>query len=74
MKTMEIVEMTPLDASPDLKHDGAINPYNQDFYHMGTTIGKNVEVMYKLFPSDTHKYIVVVNKVSGERVKIEFEE
>jgi hypothetical protein len=71
---MNIVEMTPLDASPDLKHDGAINPYNQDFYHMGTTIGKNVEVMYEHFPTDTHKYIIVINKNSGERVMIEFKE
>jgi len=73
-KTMDIIEMTALNASPEMKYDGVINPYLQDCYHMGTKIGHNVEVMFEKFENENHKYIVVVNKVSGERIKIQFKE
>ena len=46
-------------------HNDIINPYNQDFYHMGTAIGHNVEVMFEKFSTDTHNYIIVVNKKTG---------
>jgi hypothetical protein len=71
---MDIVEMSPLVASPAEKHLGVINPYLQDCYNMGTQIGHNVEVMFEHFPYDTHQYIIVVNKKSGERIMIKFKE
>lgn len=74
IKTMDVVEMMPLDANDELKHGGVINPYCQDCYHMGTRIGHNVEVMFEGFDTDTQKYIIVVNKKSGERVMITFKE
>jgi hypothetical protein len=47
------------------------NPYTQDAYNMGTSIGNNVEVMYDKHPSQHASYLIVVNKETGERLRIE---
>jgi hypothetical protein len=47
------------------------NPYLSDLYHMGYTIGTNVAVMFEKFPTDCHDYLIVVDKGTGERIRIE---
>lgn len=50
------------------------NPFNHDSYLMGTTIGKNLTVMYENHPDNSCKYLVLVNTKTGERIKILIEE
>lgn len=60
---IQVSKMTPI--SPG-------NPYASDAFHIGTTIGKNVTIMYSNFPDDICNYIIVVNTDTGKRVKISF--
>jgi hypothetical protein len=60
---IEQMERMTIDNTP-------INPFNQDFYHMGTLIGKNVTVMFEKFARDMHNYIIVINTITGERIRI----
>lgn len=48
------------------------NPFNTDMYHMGTYVAKNVCVMYATFEDQVASYIIVVNRETGERIKIRF--
>lgn len=50
------------------------NPFRSDNYHIGTPIGKNIVIMHPNFPKEYCKYIIIVNKKTGERVKINFDE
>ncbi len=46
------------------------NPFHYDLYHMGTTLGTNVIVMYPNHPSEEMKYLIIVNVVTGERMRV----
>jgi hypothetical protein len=59
-------------AGVETNEDGCINPFNQDFYHMGTRIGKNVMVMMPNHDSQECNYLIVVNMRTGERKKLTF--
>lgn len=48
------------------------NPFHSDAYHMGQYIAKNVCVMYATHEHETATYIVVVNRFTGERVRVSF--
>jgi hypothetical protein len=44
------------------------NPYHHDLFHMGARVDDRWEVMY---PShEDSKYIIVIDKITGERLKI----
>jgi hypothetical protein len=46
------------------------NPFLEDQYHMGNQIGKNLWLMYPNHPDEVCKYLILVDEVSGERVRI----
>jgi hypothetical protein len=46
------------------------NPFNHDFFNMGTPIGTNVMIMYGATEKEEAKYIIVVNLKTGERLRI----
>lgn len=46
------------------------NPYWHDAYRMGMRLGTNVEVMFEKFEHEVQPYLVIVNKVTGERIRI----
>lgn len=46
------------------------NPFRYDAYHMGTRLGTNVIVMHPNHPSEEMKYMIIVNVVTGERLKV----
>jgi len=53
---------------PDI---AAGNPYCSDAFHMRTTIGKNLELMYANFPGEVCKYLILVDITTGKRTRIE---
>lgn len=46
------------------------NPFNYDLYNMGTPVGNNLMVMYDKHPSEKVDYVIIVNILTGERIKI----
>ncbi len=46
------------------------NPFNHDFFHMGTRLGNNLMIMHPHHDSDTCEYFILVNRKTGERIKI----
>ncbi len=49
-----------------------VNLFLQDAYHMGTKIGENCIIMFEKFDNEIQKYIIVINPITGERIKITF--
>jgi hypothetical protein len=49
------------------------NPYSSDFYHMGTTIGSNVTIMYGQHNHEKQPYIIIVDTETGKRIRVRFE-
>lgn len=49
-------------------------PFEEDPYHMGTQIGSNCFVMMPNYPTEVCKYLIVVDTVTGSRIRIEFDE
>jgi hypothetical protein len=47
------------------------NPYRQDLYHMGTMVGSNIEVMYPCHTNERCNYLFIVNKLTGERIRVD---
>ena len=50
------------------------NPFNHDLYHQGTNIGTNVAIMYANNSKERCDYLVIVDKETGERYQISFEQ
>jgi len=50
------------------------NPFHHDAVRMGTTIGKNVVVMYHQHQFERQDTIVIVNSETGERMLVKFGE
>lgn len=49
------------------------NPYSHDAYHMGKSIGSNVHIMFPNHDSEYCPYVIVINAVTGERIKVLFD-
>lgn len=49
------------------------NPFHTDLYHMGTQIQKRAMIMYGS-EKDTDKYIIVVDRKTGKRIRIDFDQ
>lgn len=48
------------------------NPYWEDTYRMGMALGSNIEVMHAQHPSEVCKYIILVDRISGQRIRVDF--
>jgi hypothetical protein len=48
------------------------NPFLSDNFNMGTYVATNVAVMFRNFDNQKADYIIIVNTVTGERIKIKF--
>jgi len=46
------------------------NPFRYDSYHMGVEIGNNVTAMFASNQDGSIDYVILVNKVSGRRIKV----
>ena len=66
--------MKPMDVGDDVLKDrnGAINPFCQDAYHMGVRIGTNVMIMLPNHDTERCNYLIVVDTITGERLRIRF--
>lgn len=62
------MKITELDSFPPNS-----NPFKHDHYRMGHYIGKNVIIMMEKFDNEHQNYIIVIDKVTGKRVRIELE-
>ena len=50
------------------------NPFYNDAYHVGTTIGTNLMAMMENHPDKRCKYVILVNTETGERIRVDVEE
>lgn len=50
------------------------NPFLSDPYNMGIKIGSNITIMFGKFENDIHEYIIIVNTLTGNRLRINFDE
>jgi hypothetical protein len=50
------------------------NPFTSDLYHVGEFIEDNVCVMWTSTRDRKAPYIIVVNRETGERVRVDFTE
>lgn len=48
------------------------NPYLEDAFHMGISLGSNVTAMLGNHSTDTCDYIILVDTRTGERIQIDF--
>ena len=48
------------------------NPLYHDAYHLATSLGKNVMIMHRNFPSDPAEYLILCHIPSGERYILQF--
>ena len=49
------------------------NPFLHDLYNMGMDIGRNVTVMFEAHNGEKADYIIVINKETGERIRLVFD-
>ena len=49
-----------------------VNPFCFDAYNMGTSIGKNVVIMYDKHPNQVAEYLIIVHKPTGKRIRVTF--
>ena len=61
---MKVEDMEPMPANS--------NPFNHDSYHMGHWVGKNVLIMMANHPEHECKYLIIINRETGERKRISF--
>lgn len=61
------MEIEKLDSFPSRE-----NPFNYDFYHMGTYLGNNVLAMYGKFEREFQPYVILIDITTGERIKVTF--
>jgi len=50
------------------------SPMNDDFCNMGNQIASNVYLLFGAHQTETMKHLIVINKGTGESVRINFEE
>lgn len=46
------------------------NPFNHDYYHMGTYVASNVAIMHATHDDQRATYVIVINRETGERVRV----
>jgi hypothetical protein len=61
----EVCAMSPLALTPEDN-----NPFNHDFFNMGTRMGSNLMIMHSHHDTDVCESIILVNLETGERVRI----
>ena len=49
------------------------NPFNHDLFHMGTKLGTNCTIMYPNHKDEECKYLIIINTVTGERLRVALE-
>jgi hypothetical protein len=49
-----------------------MTPYEFDAYNMGQNIGTNAMIMLSNFDSQLCKYVIVIDRTTGERIKLTF--
>lgn len=64
------MKLTKLDSFP-LNPKGRCNPFCHDLFHMGTDVGNNLVVMYSKHTDKPCEYVIIVDKNTGERYKVE---
>lgn len=73
---IQVETMEPMivdNENSDPRFHAPINPFVQDFERMGSQIGKNVTIMFSRFSEQVHESIIVVNTMTGERIRLVFE-
>jgi len=60
-----IINMKKIDPIPP-----GSNPFDNDWYNMGTKIGKDLIMMYANHPHQQMKYMILVDIKTGDRFKI----
>ncbi len=68
---MKIEEMSPMTPNSD---KSPINPFWHDAYNMGEYLGTNVAVMFSNHSEKHCPYLIIVNRITGERKRITFED
>lgn len=48
------------------------NPFHYDTFNMGRYVGTNVAIMFGKFEDDRHDYLIVIDRETGEAVRISF--
>jgi hypothetical protein len=69
---LKVEKLLPFDRLESDEGEDYINPMVQDMFHMGAYIGKNVCVLYH--SHEDNRYVIVVNRKTGERCKVWFED
>lgn len=62
--------MWKLETMPPIKPK--IDPRQQDGFHVGTDLGTNVVAMHPNFIEHECPYIILVDRTTGQRLRIEF--
>lgn len=70
IESMESMDVGNHDWHSEHNEKGAINPFRQDSYHMGTQLGTNAVAMFANFDKDNCEYLILVNTITGERLKV----
>lgn len=65
-----ITRIKTLDTS---EHPVPLNPFNQNPFDMGTYLHRNIAVMSPEHENNCSPYLIVIDRYSGEQVKIEFD-
>ena len=66
------IKFVPMERLPSV--DGEINPYLHDLENMGSTIGKNLHCMQGNHDTEKCRYLILIDTITGDRVKIEIEQ
>lgn len=67
---MKFETLTPIQRKLD--EPELINPIRQDAYRMGHDVGTNVMLMLENFEDKHCSYFIIVDRKTGERVKVTF--
>jgi hypothetical protein len=65
---MRVRQLKPFEVNE--RYPAPINPFHQDFVHVGTYIGKNLAIMEGNKDYGNVGYIIVINLLTGERKMI----
>ncbi|MCK9556367.1 hypothetical protein M0R36_11255 [bacterium] len=65
MKTLSGFNLKPLKSFPKKS-----NPFLHDLDNMGTNVGNNLVVMFRSLENEEAEFLIIVNKVTGERILV----
>ena len=46
------------------------NPFDHDYYNMGTKIGRDLMIMYDCHSNEETEYVILVHMPTGQRVRV----